>query len=64
MPFFEGTRNEWLIYDVGAHKGEDAEFYLKKGFSVVAIEANPELYSLLSVGFSEFIKSGNLFFLM
>ena len=28
-----------LIYDVGLHKGEDSEFYLKKGFRVVAIEA-------------------------
>jgi hypothetical protein len=25
------------------HKGEDAEFYLKKGFRVVAVEAMPEL---------------------
>lgn len=32
-----------LIYDVGLHKGEDSEFYLKKGFRVVAIEALPAL---------------------
>jgi hypothetical protein len=32
-----------LIYDVGAHKGEDTEFYLIRGFSVIAIEAVPEL---------------------
>ena len=30
---------EDLIYDVGLHKGEDSEFYLQKGFRVVAIEA-------------------------
>jgi FkbM family methyltransferase len=30
-----------LIYDVGLHLGEDSEFYLKKGFDVVAVEANP-----------------------
>jgi hypothetical protein len=30
-----------LIYDVGLHLGEDSEFYLKKGFNVVAVEANP-----------------------
>jgi len=35
--------NESLIFDVGMHTGEDTEFYLKKGFEVVAIEANPEL---------------------
>ena len=32
-----------LIYDVGLHKGEDAEFYLHKGFRVVAFEADPDL---------------------
>lgn len=30
-----------LIYDIGMHLGEDADFYLRKGFSVVGIEANP-----------------------
>jgi FkbM family methyltransferase len=32
-----------LIYDVGLHNGEDAAFYLRKGFRVVGIDANPEL---------------------
>jgi len=32
-----------LIMDVGMHRGEDAEFYLKKGFRVVGVEANPKL---------------------
>lgn len=36
---------EDLIFDVGFHKGEDTEFYLRKGFRVVAVEANPVLYS-------------------
>lgn len=30
-----------VIFDVGMHLGEDTEFYLKKGFRVVAIEADP-----------------------
>lgn len=34
-----------LIFDVGFHKGEDAEFYLKKGFRVIGVEANRELCS-------------------
>jgi FkbM family methyltransferase len=29
-----------LIFDIGLHKGEDTEFYLKKGFRVVAVEAD------------------------
>lgn len=32
-----------LIFDVGMHRGEDTEFYLAKGFRVVAFEANPFL---------------------
>jgi FkbM family methyltransferase len=32
-----------LIYDIGLHKGEDTDFYLKKGFEVVAFEADPDL---------------------
>ena len=32
-----------LIFDVGLHRGEDAAYYLSKGYRVVAIEANPAL---------------------
>lgn len=32
-----------LVYDIGFHRGEDTEFYLKKGYRVVAVEADPEL---------------------
>jgi FkbM family methyltransferase len=52
--------DETLIYDVGAHKGEDTEFYLKKGFRVVAIEAMPEFCESISNRFSEYVKSGAL----
>lgn len=34
---------EDLIFDVGMHRGEDTEFYLRKGFRVVAVEADPLL---------------------
>lgn len=30
-----------LIIDVGMHYGNNTAFYLKKGFRVAAIEANP-----------------------
>lgn len=30
-----------LIFDLGLHHGCDAEFYLNKGFKVIALEANP-----------------------
>lgn len=32
-----------LVFDVGMHEAEDARFYLRKGFRVVAVEANPRL---------------------
>lgn len=32
-----------LIFDIGLHQGEDTEFYLEKGFEVVAFEADPDL---------------------
>jgi len=49
-----------LIYDVGAHKGEDAEFYLLKGFRVVAIEAVPALCDDIRTRLRSYLKSGQL----
>jgi FkbM family methyltransferase len=49
-----------LIYDVGFHCGEDSEFYLAKGFKVVAIEAHPELYRAGLEKFAREIESGRL----
>jgi FkbM family methyltransferase len=49
-----------LIYDVGLHKGEDAEFYLRKGFRVVAFEANPELIAFCKEKLKDFLNNGQL----
>jgi FkbM family methyltransferase len=49
-----------LIYDVGAHLGEDTHFYLKKGFKVVAIEANPVLAEKLRERFRSNLADGSL----
>jgi putative ABC transport system substrate-binding protein len=32
-----------LIYDVGMNNGDDTAYYLRRGFRVLAIEANPDL---------------------
>lgn len=32
-----------LIYDIGMHRGEDTAYYLKRGFRVIGIEADPAL---------------------
>jgi len=52
--------NAQLIYDVGAHLGEDVDFYLRKGFKVVAIEANPVLAERLRERFRSNLSDGSL----
>ena len=49
-----------LIYDLGFHYGEDSEFYLAKGFSVVAVEANPRLIEEGERKFAKEINEGRL----
>jgi FkbM family methyltransferase len=49
-----------LIFDVGLHKGEDTDFYLKKGFRVVAFEAHPDLITHCKVRFQEPIAARRL----
>ncbi len=49
-----------LIYDIGMHDGEDSEFYLRKGFKVVAVEADSELCRVAAERFRAFVASGQL----
>jgi FkbM family methyltransferase len=49
-----------LIFDVGTHKGQDSDFYLKLGYRVVAVEANPALADELRHRFKEAIADGRL----
>jgi FkbM family methyltransferase len=37
----EPQLDRYLIYDLGLHRGNDTEYYLNKGFKVIALEANP-----------------------
>lgn len=55
----EKTRGS-VIYDLGMHRGEDTEFYLKKGFVVVAVEANPVLCDQNAERFAREIGDGRL----
>ena len=48
---------EGLIFDLGLHRGEDTEFYLAKGFRVVAVEANPDLCVEVSTRLRRHIES-------
>ena len=47
-----------LIFDVGCNDGQDADFYLKKGFRVVGVEANPALCEALKKRFANEIAEG------
>ncbi|MFW3172539.1 FkbM family methyltransferase [Geodermatophilus sp. CPCC 206100] len=49
-----------LVYDVGMHLGEDTAFYLRKGYRVLAFEANPDLLSHNTRRFSQEIDAGRL----
>jgi FkbM family methyltransferase len=49
-----------LIYDVGMHQGEDTEFYLKKGFRVIAFEANSDLAASARAKLGDYIRNGKL----
>jgi FkbM family methyltransferase len=52
--------NERLVFDVGLHTGQDTDFYLKKGFDVVAVEANPALAERARERFRDAIAGGRL----
>jgi FkbM family methyltransferase len=41
-----------LIFDLGCHTGQDSDFYLKKGFTVVAVDAYPPLCAQLKQRFA------------
>lgn len=49
-----------IIFDFGMNKGEDSLFYLKKGFKVAAIEANPIICNRNAEKFRPYIEEGRL----
>ncbi|WP_081599303.1 FkbM family methyltransferase [Prochlorothrix hollandica] len=52
--------NSNLIFDLGMNDGRDTEYYLKKGYKVIAVEANPYLCQEASLSFSEAIDQKRL----
>lgn len=49
-----------LIFDVGMHKGEDTTFYLKKGYTVIGFEADPDLAAECRMKFANEIEHKQL----
>src|SRR5438445_326710 len=54
------VRSDDLIFDVGMHVGRDSEFYLRKGYRVVAVEANPDLCRLAEDRLREHVTARRL----
>lgn len=49
-----------LIFDIGMNHGEDTEYYLCKGFHVIAVECNPNLVDEVSARLAPYIRSKQL----
>ncbi|MDZ8239917.1 MAG: FkbM family methyltransferase [Nostoc sp. ChiQUE01a] len=47
-----------LIIDVGVHTGQDTEFYLKKGFRVIGVEADPQICKSVKERLNYYIENG------
>ncbi len=66
-PFRHGPLALWrskvnsdLVYDFGLHRGEDTEFYLRKGYRVIAVEANPQLIEECKLKYCDNLAAGRL----
>lgn len=53
-------KHEDLVYDIGLHRGQDTDFYLRKGYRVVAFEAEPENAAFCRDRFAREIAGGRL----
>lgn len=49
-----------LIYDIGMHNGDDARYYLDKGFDVVGVEANLNFCRACEQRFAPEISAGRM----
>ena len=52
--------NDNLVIDMGMHNGDDTAYYLHRGFSVVAIDANPVMVEQARRCFREQLEEGRL----
>lgn len=55
---FDRTSN--LVIDLGMNNGDDTDYYLRKGYRVVAVEANSTLCSRAKVRFQSALAAGKL----
>ena len=61
MPnLLQTPKDPHLIYDVGLHHGQDTDHYLRKGFRVIAFEADPQNAAFCRKRFAEAIADNRL----
>src|SRR3989441_8132891 len=56
----EQTMERDLVFDIGVNSGEDTAQYLRRGFRVVGVDANPEMVALCEQRFRADISAGRL----
>jgi len=56
----ENVREDRLVYDFGMDSAEDTEYYLQRGFRVVAVEADPAMCAEAEERFPAQIADGSL----
>jgi len=49
-----------IAYDIGMNNGDNCEYYLKKGYRVIGVEANPFLCEQANKRFEKEVRSGRL----
>ncbi len=49
-----------LIFDLGMNNGDDTAYYLRRGFNVVALDANPKLCEMAQTRFRTAIDEGRV----
>lgn len=49
-----------LVYDIGLHDGRDTGHYLREGFRVVAVDANPAMCAAAQTKFRDYVRTGQL----
>ncbi|HND96630.1 MAG TPA: hypothetical protein PLH49_12755, partial [Chitinophagaceae bacterium] len=56
-------RENKLVFDIGMHIGQDTCHFLKMGYNVIAVEANPDLVIQNRKKFRKEIEKGQLIIL-
>jgi FkbM family methyltransferase len=52
-----------LVFDIGAHKGEDTAYYLSRGFRVLAVDADPQMVEAVKRACPSQLASGRIILL-